>query len=344
MSRTLLLGIGCVALGAAVLAVLLRPEEGPDAPVRDASRSVEVPAPAGDADSPFAVADASAPEVEAAEAGTSIAGESAAIASGEGPVRDVPVDLRSLGHAPMSDERFETLRARLATDPALLDALVQELRGETDATRIERLSSLLGTLDDPAVTALAVELAYSSDPALRAAGLDLLGRVDGADVIERDAVVSGLLSSETDVEVLTSALGALVRPGSVDETSRASMSTQVALLADHEDPEVRRASIGILSRWTRDGTDTPVLLDGLRDPDESVRRSAAYALADHEAVDDGVRRELLRVVRDEAESSATRIGALQGLKRAGAPADVTDEDLSRLERELNRRLRSDLSG
>lgn len=356
MPRALVgVAIACAVLGAGWL-LLAGSDVGTKPSVETSVDAVDGVSSAPDvpvvADSPFAAVDPGAERAVPAGtvpdggAGVSIPGPIASDGAAIAEVAPVvgTVDIQALGRDPMSDAEFDALLARLDADPDLLDALIQELRGESDAARIERLSLLLGDLDHPDVTALAVELAYSSDPALRAAGLDLLQRTGDGSLAERDAVVSGLLSTETDPEILMSALGAIARPGNVDASTRASMVTQVTLLTGHEEASVRRGSIEIVSRWTRDGSDTPVLLGGLTDEDASVRRGAAYAFVGHEAIDDQVRRELLRVAEDGAEALETRSAALLALRRSGAGDEAFRAELDRLQRRLDRGARGDRAG
>jgi len=76
----------------------------------------------------------------------------------------------------------------------------------------------------------------------------------------------------------------------VDDGTRATLVSQVAILTDHTDPSVRRTSLTILSRWTDDATYTPQLLAGLDDVDQSVRSSAAFALVDSRQSGEDARR------------------------------------------------------
>lgn len=240
-------------------------------------------------------------------------------------VEPEPVDVASLGRTPIGDDDFERLAERLSDDPALLQALIDEVRSETDPERLDRLLRLLGDVDDPAVAALASELVYSGDPALSPLGLDLLKRVRPGDP-DVHAVVSGLLSTETEARVLVPTLTALARPGNTARAERASLANQVALLTDHPDPAVRRTSVNILSRWSDDATHTPRLVAGLTDEDPTVRRAAAFAFVGHPDQSDGVRRELFSVAEDADNDEGTRRGALLALRRM----DLGDEERARV--------------
>ncbi len=225
-----------------------------------------------------------------------------------------PVDVREIAQQPLTDDEFESLVERLRSDPALLAALIDESRSQVDPERLTWLLRLLGDVDDPAVVALATEFVYSGDPAQRRLGLDLMKRVRPGDP-DVLASVSDLLSTEVDGQVLVPALTALARPGDVDDSTRASLVSQVAILADHADPSVRRGSLTILSRWSNDSSYTPQLLAGLDDVDESVRKAAAFAFVGHEDASAHVRYRLMTTADDNLRSEATRRGAILALKR-----------------------------
>lgn len=251
------------------------------------------------------------------------------------PVELPYVDARAIAQATLTDDEFEALVARLQIDPALLAALIDEARAETNPERLQRLLRLLGSVDDPAVVALAAEFVYSGDANLQSLGLDLMKRVRPGDP-DVLASVSGLLSSEINGEVLVPALTALARPENTDADTRASLAGQVALLVDHVDPAVRRTSLTILSRWSTDATYTPQLLNALDDVDQSVRRAAAFAFIGREDTSLSVRQRLMQVAADTSNGKSPRRGALLALQ--GMPlTDAEKEQLSAIERGLNTR-------
>ncbi len=225
-----------------------------------------------------------------------------------------PLDVAGVGQQPLTDEAFDALVERLRADPDLLAALIDQARSEGDMQRLERLLRVLGDVDDPAVVALATELVYSGDPALQGLGLDLMKRVRPGDP-DVLASVSGLLSNEVEGQVLVPALTALAIPGGTDDGTRATLASQVAVLTGHSDPEVRRTSLTILSRWSNDATYTPQLLTGLDDTDAGVRRAAAFALVGHGDTSVEVQQRLLRVADTASSGEPARRGAILALKR-----------------------------
>ena len=313
--------LAALALAALVLGFLVfGPDEVPDGDARGTDPeggAARVGASEADGvDSPFATTDPSATagrtSPEPAPAAADTVGR-AGDGERERALDRRAVDLQTLGREPISDEEFEALVERLSRDPALLQALIDEFRSESDPRRLERLSQLLGDVDDPSVVLLATELVYSGDESSRLLGLDLLKRVRPNDPDVRD-VVSGLLSSESEGRILVGALTAMARPGAADADTRAGLAEQVSLLTRHADASVRRTSIDILSRWSDSPAHTPVLVEALGDGDQAVRRTAAYALVDREGADRSAVDELFAVIGDEAEEERTRRAAILALK------------------------------
>ncbi len=243
------------------------------------------------------------------------------------------LDVSLVGRAPMSDTDFESVVARLQSDPILLRQLIDEFRQEQNPERLALLARLLGEAGGAAVTEVASELIFSGNEASRELGLHLLRQVQPGNPQARN-IASSLLATEVEPRVLVSTLTALASPGTVDADSRGMLSDQVALLASHEDAGVRGISLDILSRWTTDGRDTQVLINGLLDPEPRVRESAAYALVGHEDENAAVAESLFTVVRNVDEQRATRSAAVMAL-RSFSLSDAQLDELQGLERDLN---------
>jgi hypothetical protein len=291
--------------------------------------------------SPFTVSDAGTVSVTrtgvvtAGSADDAVPG-STSIGSGEvsKPAADLaPVDVSQLARGPISDEDFESLVLRLRSDPTLLKQLIDEFRQEQGADRLALLARLLGEAGGPEVTLAASELIYSGNDAARELGLDLLQLVQPGNAEARD-IVSGMLATEVEPQILKNTLTTLARPGAVDDNSRAFLADQVALLASHEDAGVRGISLDILSRWSTDGRDTPVLLNGLRDAAPRVRESAAYALVGHEEKSQAVLDALWSVALDADEVKSTRRAAILAL-RSMPLTEAQSNDLTAVERRLD---------
>ena len=245
------------------------------------------------------------------------------------------VDIYNLGRSSISDADFKSLTERLNADPEFLQAIINEFRLETDTARLRRLAQLLGDVNAPEVTALASELIFSGDPATRKVGLELLKYVQPGNS-EAQALVSGLLATEYEADVLVDTLTALAVPGTVDDQTRVGMSEQVALLAAHPDASVRRSSIDILSRWTNDPAHTPIIVNGLQDEDRSVRQTSAYALVGHEDQSYEVIESLMAVAANTDEVERVRRGSILALKGM-AIDDATRQRVAAIELQLNTR-------
>lgn len=220
-------------------------------------------------------------------------------------------------------------------DPALLQLLMDHYRQELDPDLRKKLSSILGLVGGEQVTLLASELIFSGDSAQRTEGMDLLQAVQPGNPMARE-IVSGMLSTEVEPDVLIDALTALAQPGSVDAQSRALLSEQVSLLANHDDESVRGISLDILSRWTDGSAYTDVFVAALDDVSRHVRAAAVYALHDHVENPTLVAARLFSVLENTGEHPRVRSAALLSLKSQSLSPAQRDQ-LERLEVELNTR-------
>lgn len=234
------------------------------------------------------------------------------------------------------DELLELIDS-INADPALLQLLMDTYRQELDPKRRENLSSILGLVGGEQVTLLASELIFSGDATQRAEGMDLLQAVQPGNPMARE-IVSGMLATEVDSDVLIDALTALAKPGPVDDQSRAWLSEQVSLLANHDDESVRGISLGILSRWADGSAHTDILVSALDDTSQHVRTAAVYALHDHVENPALVVERLFSVLENTDEHLRVRSAALLSLKSQQL-TPVQWDQLERLELELNTRPR-----
>ena len=280
--------------------------------------------------SPFVVNDTNERASAAERISSNTTDESAAERSTD---RKVPPDWG----AELSDDEFNNLVAILKADASLFRQLIDEFRQETDSVRKQRLAMLLGAVGGDEITGLASELIFSGDSESRALGLRLLQDVQPGNAQARD-IVSGLLATEVQPEILKDALSVVAKPGSADAQSRANMSDQVALLTSHDDDGVRSISLDILSRWSQDGRYTDTFLAGLDDQSEYVRASAAYSLANHEDPSPVIIERLLGVVREAEELKTVKRAAVLAL-RSMPLAESQLAELAALEKQMNTQLR-----
>lgn len=224
-----------------------------------------------------------------------------------------------------SDEQFEAMEAELRANPALLDALLEEMRYETDPERLKRLTHLIGKLDPARVTETAREMIYSGNPEAQLAALDLLRQTQGNNSEARDVLV-GVLTVEQDPRVLNVALNALATPGASSLAQRAGILDNVSNLVTHSDAIVRARSFSLMAAWTDTEDMTPVILQGLSDDDPRVRGKVAHSMLGYRYPDDSVREELIRVAENTSEERSTRQAALHALGRMS----LNDEQRRRL--------------
>ena len=239
--------------------------------------------------------------------------------------------------AELSDEDFNNLVALLKSDPGLFQQLIDDFRQETDSARKQRIARLLGSVGGEEVTGLASELIFSGDDESRALGLRLLQDVQPGNEEARD-IVSGLLATEVQPDILKDVLSVMAKPGVVDAQSRANLSDQVALLTSNEDDGVRSISLDILSRWSQDGRYTDTFVASLDDQSEYVRSSAAYSLADPGQQSPAVIDRLFGLVRDADELKTVKRAAVFAL-RSMSLSESQLAELAALEKKMNTQLR-----
>lgn len=237
------------------------------------------------------------------------------------------LDITALGQAVIDDQTFEQLVVLLRQSPDLLLRLVDEFRQETDPVRRDELARLLGEVGGEQVTLAASELIYSGDADSRRLGLELLQQVQPGNTHAQD-IVSSLLATEIEPDVLVNTLTTLAVPGAVGDVSRQFLSDQVAYLARHADVSVRSISLSVLSRWNQADQYTAVIVDGLADNSPRVRESAAYSLVGYTGADENVIDSLLSIALDSGEQPRTRRGAILALKGMSIPSSVKDQLLN----------------
>ncbi len=223
-----------------------------------------------------------------------------------------PLSAYDVARENLSDEEYSSLVERLRNDPVLMDGLLNELRSETDADRVKRLVSILGSTGSSAVLPVAEELVYSSDDGTRKSGLDLLSRVAPLNAEAYD-VANNILGSEADPSILVSTMNVLAVPESVTPETRQSAVAQIIPLAEHDEPAVRRQSVSILVRLTNDDSLSPVLYGALSDEDPSVRQAAVYAYAQYPFQSPEAVERLFEIAEDTNEPKGNRRAAITTL-------------------------------
>lgn len=233
-----------------------------------------------------------------------------------------------------SDAQFEAMQAQLAANPELLNALLEQMSAETDPQRLRRLTQLIGKLDNGVVTSVARDMLDSGNPEAQLAALDLLRQTQANNSLARDLLVD-VISAEQDPRVLNVALNAFASPGSVSSVQRQGILNNVADLAEHYDANVRARSYSLLATWTDTAELTPIIVQGLSDPDPGVRSNVAHSLLGYDFPDDSVRAELIRVAENPNEERSTRQASLHALGRMSLTEDqrarlrLANQDVSR---------------
>jgi len=209
------------------------------------------------------------------------------------------------------DSEFYAAAAQLKQDPELLQALLVEFQGETDSKRLRRISQLLAETDSPILADAAANMLYSGNDDSKAAGMDLLRRIQQNSPEARDVAID-LLATETDPSQLKSALDIFAKPGVATAEQHSAIINQIAPMASSDSALVRRQSLTVLSRWVDDPSQTPVFRAGLADEDLKVRQAAAFAMVDYAYADDAVKLDLLNMAEND-DSNEVRGAALLAL-------------------------------
>lgn len=224
-----------------------------------------------------------------------------------------------------SDADFYAAVEQLKRSPELMQALLVEFQGETDNLRLRRISQLLADTNSPLLADAATSMLYSGNDASKAAGMDLLRRIQPGNPAARDVAID-LLATETDPLQLKSALDIFAKPGVATADQHSAIINQVAPLASHESPLLRRQSLSILSSWVDDDSQTPVFRAGLVDQNAKVRQSAAFAVVDYPFADDALKLDLLTMAESDQDDEVRRAALL-----ALASLPLSDEQRQRAE-------------
>lgn len=218
------------------------------------------------------------------------------------------VQAYELGTTNLTDEQILDFTNRLKTDAAFLEAVANEFRSETDLDRLSRLAYLLGQADDPALTTVANDMVYSGNRDSQLAGLELLKHLQPNAPQARDAV-RNILSSDSDPEVLVRTINVLAMPTQASDTEKQSLVDHLLPLTNSDSADVRQSSIAMITRWSTSDTANDVLIAGLNDTDESVRKTAAYASAELKTPSPAVVEALFMVLENQDELPRARKGA-----------------------------------
>ncbi|MEE9335020.1 MAG: HEAT repeat domain-containing protein [Granulosicoccaceae bacterium] len=213
-----------------------------------------------------------------------------------------------LGTIGLTDEQILDFTNRLKTDPAFLEAVANEFRSETDLKRLQRLSYLLGQVDDPALTSVANDMVYSGSRDSQLAGLELLKHLQPNAPQARDAV-RNILSSDSDPEVIVRTINVLAMPAQVSDAEKQSLVDHLLPLTNSDSADVRQSSIAMITRWSGGDTANDVLTTGLNDTDEQVRKTAAYATIELQNPSPAVIEALFVVLENQNELPRARKGA-----------------------------------
>ena len=225
-------------------------------------------------------------------------------------------DLAARGHEgddnDLLERVMEDFRALLEKDPDQRRAAVELFRVEGSADVLELLAMIFGRANLPDLKEAMMQVAQSdTSPARREQALAALGFYESADVVP---VALGIIRSETDPAIQAKAVEALpdIPPNDVPAAQRAEVAGHLARLAQSPDVNLRIMAVRTLGDWS-DESYTPTLLSGLKDPEMTVRATAAFALSLRAERSPPAKEALLRVLQDSSEHIQVRGSAADAL-------------------------------
>ncbi|MDE1461285.1 HEAT repeat domain-containing protein [Spartinivicinus poritis] len=230
---------------------------------------------------------------------------------------DLFAKLESLaGHpTPFAEGLQQQLEAKLLQEiqqnPAALKWAIAKFRSNLNEIPGQMLGVLLGTIQDPEVEELSLELTGSTVKSEKVAGLELMSRLGIFQEKQRDKILN-VINSETDPEVLGAAIFAMQKhPTSPDDSQLIMDSFQS--LSQHPNPELRRRSLIAIADWASSTDQLQPVVTALSDNSVDVRAGAAFALARSRFVNESATSALISTLQDNEEDWAVRELAWQAL-------------------------------
>ena len=207
-----------------------------------------------------------------------------------------------------AEQRAKAIEAfKTATDPALLEAL----------------ASTLGRVEAPEVRQAMIQLAQSDGSIdRRKSALFALSYTQSEAILP---VSLQIIRTEADAGLRSSAIEAIpdYPPDTITPDKKTEVANQLVELARAPEPEVRASALKQMGEWTDEGA-TPVLIEGMRDPQTNVRFAAAVSL----------------MMRAERNPAAREV-FLEALRNAGEDREIRSiaADVLRAEAERNPQIR-----
>ncbi len=210
---------------------------------------------------------------------------------------------------------------------SVLASIDKDIRERLTQTFHDHSGNALGTFvleilaqyNDPEIVELGLELVQSNDIDQLKSGLMLLSQKNSNDSRVSESVELLLEQKITDPAILTMLLD-LNMHSAIDESKTDYQLTVLSELMQHNDAEVRSASIFNYSRHARNEQELEAIFKELQSDSDNDRISAASALSISTINSERIRDELLAKLYDTEELQDVRQAAADGLARF----DLTD--------------------
>lgn len=182
---------------------------------------------------------------------------------------------------------------------------IEAFKTTTDPALLEALAMTLGRVEAPEVRQTMAELARSDGPIeRRKSALFALSYTQTDEILP---ISLQILRTEADAGLRASAIDAIpdFPPSDIPPDKRAEVAGRLVDLARAPEPEVRASALKQMGEWT-DESATPVLIEGMRDPQTTVRFSAAVSLMMRADKNPAAREVFLEALRNAGEDREIR--------------------------------------
>lgn len=200
-------------------------------------------------------------------------------------------------------------------DDAALDALIESFKNNMMNSEIsEELIQVLGSIQDPRVESMALDLVSMQDRNTQLNGLSLLGQLDMPSEATLDVVFTTIQQYNNDPEMLESAMHAMPKV-MISSEKNAEILMELSELSSHKNASVRSASLFLISQQAKNGEQLSPIISALKSADADDKISAVLAIEQSHVVDANIKNILLERMGDENELPEVRAIAANSLKR-----------------------------
>lgn len=229
----------------------------------------------------------------------------------------------AIDNLPESAEKYAKIQSMMQALLTKAKANSSTLRGLLDAYSESpsshmgnRLQSILAEIQDPEVESLALDMAKSTEPSQKLAGLDLLGRLGIPSEQTFDAASDVIYTNNSSPEIMMAALNALPKLTLPDAEHNKVIQDLSTLVQSNEHEGVRSSSLFSIGKWAKDADDLQVVMTTLSNEGSADSRiSAAMALSESSVIDPSLQELFVSRMSDPQELWEIRRMSAESLQR-----------------------------